>query len=282
MVLLDKPAAVSSHTAISALRGELGRRVGHAGTLDPFATGLLLVLHGRATRLAGYVAALPKRYEATLQFGATSTTHDPEGEITPTGQRLARSALVSALPGFRGRIEQVPPAASAVRVDGERAYRRFRRGERFSPPARSVEVYELELIRFDADSQQAGVRIRCSSGTYVRALARDIGVVVGAGAYCTALRRDEQGCFRLADAGSIDDIRADPFSAVWWRSPRQAVVHLASRDLSPSEAGRIGHGGAISVQGETGLVALVAAEALVGIGRVHDDRLAPVMVLEAR
>ncbi len=136
LLLLDKPAGPSSFQAIARLRPVLGRKVGHAGTLDPFATGLLLVLAGRATRLAAYLSGLDKRYVARVALGVTSTTGDPEGELVATGApRVGRAAVEAALPPFRGTIEQVPPAASAIHVEGERAYARFRRGEEVVVPA---------------------------------------------------------------------------------------------------------------------------------------------------
>ena len=202
LVLVDKPAGISSFAAISRLRTPYGKKLGHAGTLDPFATGLLLVLTGRATRLASYLVGADKTYEATIQFGARSTTEDPEGEITPSGARTSEQSLQQALPDLTGEIEQVPPAASAIHIDGERAYRRFRRGETVTVPVRRVTIHVFTLMHFDSDSQEATVTVRCGSGTYVRSLARDLGELVGTGAYLSQLRRTEVGPFSVDHAGA--------------------------------------------------------------------------------
>ena len=152
LLLLDKAAGISSFAAIARMRPQLGRKLGHAGTLDPFATGLLLVLAGRATRLARFVSGLEKAYEATVQLGATSSTDDIEGEIASADGAgpVSADGIRGALMRFSGAIEQVPPAASAIHIDGERAYARFRRGEVVEMPTRSVTVQEISLTGFDA------------------------------------------------------------------------------------------------------------------------------------
>ncbi len=254
LMLLDKPAGRSSFQAIAAMRPELGRKVGHAGTLDPFATGLLLVLAGRATRFAPYLAGLEKRYRAVVQFGATSTTDDPEGDLTPSDVRTTEAAIAGALPAFTGAIEQVPPAASAVHIDGERAYRRFRRGETVTVPVRQVEVYELSLEHFDEDAQTARLAIRCGSGTYVRALARDLGEALGAAAYCAALRRTGIGPFDVADAAS------EP-----WREIIDALPHLPIAEVDAAAAAALGHGRTIDLDGPSP-VRLVHEGRLIAIG----------------
>ncbi|HXB16438.1 MAG TPA: tRNA pseudouridine(55) synthase TruB [Solirubrobacteraceae bacterium] len=198
MLLIDKPAGVSSHDVVAAVRRALGGkraapRVGHAGTLDPFATGLLLVLLGRATKSQQELMGLPKRYETVAQLGATSSTGDPEGEIVLTG-RIPPAGRV--LP--TGEIRQRPPAHSAVKVGGERAYRRARRGESFEMPERIVTVDRFdERWRREEPGQGllAGFEIKCGSGTYVRSLIADLG-----DAYCVALRRTAIGPFEVADA----------------------------------------------------------------------------------
>jgi tRNA pseudouridine55 synthase len=185
--LVDKPAGVTSHDVVAEHRRGLprGTKVGHAGTLDPFATGLLLVLVGRATRAQRFLMGLPKTYVAQARFGWTSTTGDPEGELTET-RRVPKEPL--ALP--TGRIVQRPPIYSAIKVDGERAYKRARRGEDVEVPEREVEVRRFE--RLGADE----FLIECSAGTYVRSLIADLG-----DAYCTALRRTAIGAFTVAEAG---------------------------------------------------------------------------------
>ena len=190
LLLCDKPAGITSHDVVAQTRRRLGRgvKVGHAGTLDPFATGLLIVLVGRATRIQRFVMALPKRYEVTAQFGAVSTTGDPEGEITVT-DRVPDGDL--ALP--TGVVRQRPPAYSAIKIKGQRAYKRARAGETFELPEREVTVHRFEETR-RAGAERDFV-IECSSGTYVRSLIADLG-----DAYCTALRRTRIGDFDISDA----------------------------------------------------------------------------------
>jgi tRNA pseudouridine55 synthase len=190
LLLCDKPAGITSHDVVAHTRRKLGRgvKVGHAGTLDPFATGLLIVLVGRATRIQRFVMALPKRYEVTARFGAISTTGDPEGEITVT-TRVPGGDL--ALPV--GVIRQRPPAYSAVKINGRRAYKLARAGETFELPEREVTVHRFEETR--RDGAERDFVIECSSGTYVRSLIADLG-----DAYCTALRRTRIGDFDVVDA----------------------------------------------------------------------------------
>jgi tRNA pseudouridine55 synthase len=190
LLLCDKPAGITSHDVVAQTRRRLGRgvKVGHAGTLDPFATGLLIVLVGRATRIQRFVMALPKRYEVTAKFGAVSTTGDPEGEITLT-DRIPDGDL----PLPTGLVRQRPPAYSAVKINGQRAYKRARAGETFELPEREITVHRFEETR-RAGAERDFV-IECSSGTYVRSLLADLG-----DAYCTALRRTRIGDFDIADA----------------------------------------------------------------------------------
>jgi tRNA pseudouridine55 synthase len=190
LLLYDKPAGITSHDVVDLVRRRLGRgvKVGHAGTLDPFATGLLVVLVGRATKLQRFVMALPKQYVVRARFGAVSTTGDPEGEITETGV-VPEGALT--LP--TGNIRQRPPAYSAVKIGGQRAYKRARAGETFEMPEREVTVYRFEQI--DHASAEREFVIECSSGTYVRSLIADLG-----DAYCTALRRTRIGDFDVTDS----------------------------------------------------------------------------------
>jgi tRNA pseudouridine55 synthase len=190
VLLVDKPAGVTSHDVVAQVRRDAGRgvRVGHAGTLDPFATGLLLVLIGRATRVQRFLMALPKRYETVARLGWTSTTGDPEGDLAPG--RVPPEPFV--LP--TGRIRQRPPAYSAVKVAGERAYARARRGEVVEIPERQVTVHRFEALWREAD--RAAFAIECSSGTYIRSLVADLG-----DAYCLELRRTAIGAFDVADAG---------------------------------------------------------------------------------
>lgn len=192
VLLFDKPAGITSHDAVARVRRERGQKTGHAGTLDPFATGLLLLLLGReATRCQSRFMALPKTYRAVARFGAVSTTGDPEGEITETGA-IPPDPLELPV----GDITQRPPAYSAVKVGGVRAYKRARRGEEVELPERQVTVYRFDQLWRRGD--RAEFEIECSSGTYVRSLIADLG-----DAYCESLRRTAIGPFRVEDADSF-------------------------------------------------------------------------------
>ena len=248
VLLVDKPAGITSHDVVAGVRRSLGRgtKVGHAGTLDPFATGLLLVLVGRATRVQRFLMALPKRYRTVARLGWTSTTGDPEGEIAPG--RMPDEPL--ALPV--GRVRQRPPAYSAVKVGGQRAYALARRGETVEVPEREVEVRRFELVA--REGERATFEIDCSSGTYVRSLVADLG-----DAYCLELRRTGIGAFDVADA---DPERLVPLD--------DALAFLPSVDLEGDAARRAAHGvaiegsaeGAVRLRDEAGLIAI--AEPRVG------------------
>jgi len=215
ILLIDKPAGITSHDVVARVRRALhGVRTGHAGTLDPFATGLLLVLVGRATKSQQTLMALRKRYETVAQLGATSSTGDTEGEVTETGKLPPDPPQLPT-----GEVRQRPPAHSAVKVEGERAYRRARRGEHVEMPERIVSVHRF-VQRWRAPDeghpglQRAGYEIECGSGTYVRSLIADLG-----DAYCLALRRTAIGPFEVADAV------APPARGVDWKDP--PLIELA-------------------------------------------------------
>jgi tRNA pseudouridine55 synthase len=224
VLLIDKPAGISSHDAVAAVRralgGKGGPKVGHAGTLDPFATGLLLILTGRATKAQEAMMGLPKRYETIARLGSTSTTGDPEGEILHTG-RIPPDP--PALP--TGEVRQRPPAHSAVKIGGERAYRRARRGESFEMPERIVTVTRFEQLWREpgeaGEGPRAGFAIDCGSGTYVRSLIADLGY-----AYCLELRRTAIGPFEAAAA------MAPPVRGTSWRElPTDPAVIPLERAL---------------------------------------------------
>ena len=188
MLLCDKPAGMTSHDVVARVRRERGCKAGHAGTLDPFATGLLLVLLGRATRVQRFLTGLPKTYLATARLGWRSSTGDPDGELTRTGRMPGSLALPT------GKVRQRLPMTSAVRVGGERLYKKAHRGEVVETPEREVDVYRAELL--DSDGEQARYEIECSAGTYVRTLIETLD-----DAYCAQLRRTAIGRFRIEDAG---------------------------------------------------------------------------------
>jgi tRNA pseudouridine55 synthase len=265
VILFDKPAGVTSHDVVAQVRRRLDRgvKVGHAGTLDPFATGLLLVLVGRATRAQRFLMALPKAYETVARFGATSTTGDPEGEIAETGV-VPEGEL--ALP--TGVLRQRPPAYSAVRVDGERAYKRARRGEEVELPEREVTVYAFEE-RWHEGARRAFV-IRCSAGTYVRSLVMELG-----DAYCEQLRRTAIGDF---DVAAADPERIVPLA--------DALAFLPQQQLEGEEARRAAHGVAVPDRraGDERFTCLTDVDGLIAIAeprRGSDDEplLKPVVGL---
>lgn len=206
LIVVDKPTGCTSHDVVSRVRRVLGtRKVGHAGTLDPSATGVLLVGTGKATRILPFVQNLPKDYRAAVQFGVKTSTQDAEGElISQSPGKVTRSELQDALPAFIGEILQVPPMVSAVKVGGEPLYKAARRGEVVDRPPRTVRVYALKVESFDEETQTATLFVRCSSGTYVRALAADLGDMLGPGAHVRGLRRLSVGSFREADATGLE------------------------------------------------------------------------------
>jgi tRNA pseudouridine55 synthase len=216
LLLCDKPAGITSHDVVAQIRRRRGRsiKVGHAGTLDPFATGLLVVLVGRATKIQRFVMELPKRYEVTARFGAVSTTGDPEGELTVTG-RVPEGELM--LP--TGVVRQRPPAYSAVKIGGKRAYKLARAGIEVEMPLREVSVYRFEETR--REGAERDFVIECSSGTYVRSLIADLG-----DAYCMALRRTRIGDF---DVSQADPERLLPLELALRRTAgADAASHYAS------------------------------------------------------
>jgi tRNA pseudouridine55 synthase len=218
LVVVDKAAGMTSHDVVARVRRIAGtRKVGHAGTLDPMATGVLLLGVNKATRLLGHLTLTEKQYHATVRLGASTSTDDAEGEslgVTPTGH-LSDEEVRGAAEQFVGDIEQVPSSVSAIKVDGQRAYKRVRAGESFDLPARPVTVHSLEVstLRREGDFLDVDVDVRCSSGTYIRAIARDLGFVLGVGGHLTALRRTAVGPFDLAEARSLEQLD-DSFEAV--------------------------------------------------------------------
>jgi tRNA pseudouridine55 synthase len=256
-------------------------RVGHLGTLDPFAVGLLVVVVGRATRLAPFAAGWRKSYEGTIRLGTTTATDDGTGEIVATSdawRSLGREMIAAALARFRGSYEQRPPAYSAVKVAGERAYRRARRGETVTLGARRVEVSELEL----ADLALPDVRFRAtvSGGTYLRSVARDVGEALGCGAHLAALTRTGVGPFRLDQAVDPAAVTARDL-----RDPAVLVAELPRRELDELERDAVIHGRTVSAgrgMRDAGSVALFAQGRLVAVAQVVGDLLKPrVVVAEA-
>jgi tRNA pseudouridine55 synthase len=206
VLLIDKPEGFTSHDVVARVRRNLRpgvKKVGHAGTLDPFATGLLVVLTGRATKLARFFVDLPKEYECTVRFGVRSDTGDLTGELTETGRTTTRAAVDEVVPRFIGRIMQSVPMTSAVKVDGERLYKKAHRGEVVETPVKEVEIETIEVLEFDEAAQTMRCRIACSKGTYVRQLAIDLGEAVGAGAHLEQLSRTAVGDLALDESQTL-------------------------------------------------------------------------------
>ncbi|HEY0346442.1 MAG TPA: tRNA pseudouridine(55) synthase TruB [Solirubrobacteraceae bacterium] len=259
VLLVDKPAGRTSHDIVAAVRRDhRDRRVGHAGTLDPFATGLLLVLVGRATRIQRHLMALPKRYETIARLGATSTTGDPEGQITVTGRLPPNPPPLPT-----GELLQRPPAYSAVKVGGRRAYQLARAGEEVVLAERPVTVHRFEQLWRDDDAARAAFAIECSAGTYVRTLVADLG-----DAYCEQLRRTGIGPFDVADA--------DPGRLV---GLEQALSFLPAVRLEGDDARRAGHGVAVAAAVPDGAaeVLLLDEEGPIAIAEQRDGALKPVV-----
>ncbi len=212
VLLVDKPAGVSSHDVVSVARRALGeKRIGHGGTLDPFATGLLVLLVGRATRLLQYVNDDPKVYEAVVRFGAETDTEDLLGAVTREAPLPTRDALLAAVPSLIGAISQVPPSYSAKRINGERAYALARAGVEVQLAPVTVQIHALSLSTFeerDGGVAHCVMHVECGGGTYVRSLARDLARAVGSAAHLTALRRHRAGVFHLARAISLEQLQA--------------------------------------------------------------------------
>jgi tRNA pseudouridine55 synthase len=273
-LLVDKPHGPTSHDIVDAVRRALNvKRVGHAGTLDPPATGLLVVAVGPATRLLRYVQPLPKTYEATCALGVTTSTLDASGEVIerkpvdvrPDDVRAAAARSV-------GEIDQVPPAVSAVKVGGERAYRKARRGEDVAIEARRVTVHSFDVLRTSADAFDA--RITCSSGTYIRSLVADVGDRLGCGAHVVTLRRTAIGHLSVNDAIAPEDVEAGRIQSV-----QDVISHLPRLDVDATTARRLRDGQRISVDAEPGEVLVVGPEGPVGVFASCDGSLRAETVL---
>lgn len=292
ILLVDKPGGMTSHDVVSRVRRAYGtRKVGHAGTLDPMATGLLVLGIDAATRLLTFAVGADKTYEATIRLGQSTTTDDAEGEITAVAAsddvaRINADVLEPAIAALTGDIEQVPSAVSAIKVDGRRAYDRVRAGETVELRARAVTVSRFEVhAQRPADGiYDLDVVVDCSSGTYIRALARDLGTALGVGGHLTALRRTRVGPFAVSDAASLEDLaHAQLLSPAAAASALLPVVHVNADEARDLRHGKRLIGQAIRLDGQ--LVAAIDPEgALVGIleRRGDDVKSAMNMPEEAR
>lgn len=243
---IDKPAGITSHDVVARVRRVTGvRRVGHAGTLDPIATGVLLVGVGRTTRLIEYLVGQPKTYEARLRLGQATNTYDTEGEVTAERpfSHITSAAIETHLAPLRGQIEQRPPVYSAIKKDGQPLYKLARQGIEVDVPTRQVTIYALELLAHDAPL--VDLRVTCSAGTYIRSLAHDLGQALGCGAHLTGLRRTAIGAFGVETAVSLPDLTPDNLND-YLQPPDTAVSHFPQLILSREEAQQWQHGMSVS------------------------------------
>jgi tRNA pseudouridine55 synthase len=281
-VLVDKPAGMTSHDVVQRVRRVLGTRAaGHTGTLDPFATGLLVVLLGRATRLARFVETQAKTYLATGRLGIRTDSDDLTGQVVATSDgvdRISEKQLAASLASFLGAQRQRPPSYSAKHVGGERSYAKARRGEVIQLPEVAVTVRRIELVEFQ--SPLVTFRAEVSAGTYLRAIARDLGERLGVGAHLTGLRREVIGSLRVEDAVPLDQL--SPAAII---SARAVLGDLPTVDLDEAERVAVRHGRAVRGSGAAGqrdsrMVALIAGEDLVAVARPEGEWLHPTVVLE--
>ena len=241
ILLLDKPIGPTSHDAVARVRRAAGlRRVGHAGTLDPLASGLLLLGLGPAARFLEYLVGLDKSYETTIRLGQSTTTYDAEGEVTAERPvEVTAEQIAAALDAFRGPIRQRVPSHSAVKRDGRPLYESARRGQVVELPERDVVIHALDLLAYDPP--HLTLRVACSSGTYIRSLAHDLGAALGCGGHVAALRRTAVGAFSVAGTLPLDGLTAESVAAALL-PPAAAVAHLPRLDVDEIEATRLSLG----------------------------------------
>ena len=281
---VDKPSGPTSHDIVSAVRRQLWtKKVGHTGTLDPFASGLLLLCLGPSTRLSEYLTALPKSYRATMVLGVGTDTDDREGTVISQDdgwQEIDESAVVEALTAQVGDILQTPPSYSAKRVGGRRLYEAAREGEPIAVDPVPVNIKDIKLISFDPPNVQFDVE--CGSGTYIRAIARDVGQDLGVGAHLSVLRRTRVGDFSVESAVQLDDL-ADPEKAVSRVvPPAEAVAHLGKVEAGSGDVAALQNGRKIAVEGSAdgGPIAAVDRDGrLLAIGENADGYFQPRKVL---
>ncbi|MFJ8202975.1 MULTISPECIES: tRNA pseudouridine(55) synthase TruB [Micromonospora] len=286
LIVVDKPGGMTSHDVVARIRRlARTRRVGHGGTLDPMATGVLVIGVGRATRLLTYVIGAGKSYAATIRLGQATVTDDAEGEVvatTPAGA-VTDDGVRAALAALTGEIDQVPSAVSAIKINGQRAYKRVRDGETVELPARRVTVSRLDVraIRRDVpDVVDVDVEVTCSSGTYIRALARDAGAALGVGGHLTALRRTAVGGFTLAEAATLDELEQRAPDVVNLPLDAAAARFFPRRDATADETRVLSHGGPLTPAGITGPYAVFdPAGGLIAIVSERDGRARAEIVL---
>lgn len=283
LLIIDKPAGLTSHQVVGRVRRVFGtRKVGHAGTLDPMATGVLIIGLNRATRLLGHLALHDKAYRATIRLGASTTTDDAEGEVLAgaDASRLTQNTIEAAMVPLRGEIRQRPSTVSAIKVDGRRAYARVRAGEEVALAPRPVVVSRFEMTgapRFEGAFCDVDVVVECSSGTYVRALARDVGESLGVGGHLTMLRRTRIGRFSLDAAVELDSLEA---STPLMTMADAARLSFACVQVDAEAARDVGFGRSIALTVPADPTGVIGPEGdLLALYRPGDDGSRPIAVL---
>lgn len=285
LVVIDKPAGITSHDVVGRCRRIFAtRRVGHAGTLDPMATGVLVIGVERATKILGLLTGASKSYAATIRLGQTTSTEDAEGEVlqTVSAGHVTDAEIAAGVAALRGDIEQVPSAVSAIKVDGRRAYRLVREGHAVELAARPVRIDRFEVldVRRDVDAGVIDVQVEvdCSSGTYIRALARDLGAALGVGGHLTALRRTRVGPFGLDQARSLDEIAERPRLTL--TLDEACLLVFPRRVLTPEEAEAASHGRSLTPAGLDGIYAAGDADGrVIALLRDEGSRTKSVVVI---
>jgi tRNA pseudouridine55 synthase len=283
LVVVDKPAGMTSHDVVGRCRRIFGtRKVGHAGTLDPMATGVLVVGIERATKILGMLTATDKSYAATIRLGQTTSTEDAEGEVlqTVSAATVGEEQIEASVAALVGAIDQVPSAVSAIKVDGQRAYKLAREGRAVELAPRKVRIdrFDVQSVRHDGDFLDVDVEVDCSAGTYIRALARDVGAALGVGGHLTALRRTRVGSFGLGLAAGLDELTALP--RLSYTLDEACLLTFPRRDLSDGEADDTRHGRPLERAGIDGVYAATAPDGqVISLLRDEGERAKSVVVL---
>ncbi|BBY43130.1 tRNA pseudouridine(55) synthase TruB [Mycolicibacterium celeriflavum] len=283
LVIVDKPAGMTSHDVVGRCRRFFGtRKVGHAGTLDPMATGVLVVGIGRATKILGLLTATDKAYAATIRLGQATSTDDAEGEVLQevSADKVTDVQIDRAVAELRGEIEQVPSAVSAIKVDGQRAYKLAREGSAVELAPRRVRIDRFDVldVRRHPGLVDVDVEVDCSSGTYIRALARDVGAALGVGGHLIALRRTRVGGFGLSEARTLDDLADAP--RLSHSLDAACLLAFPRRELSAGEAEDTRHGRPLKAAGIAGTYAATAPDGhVIALLRDHSERTKSVVVL---
>ncbi|MFV9633337.1 tRNA pseudouridine(55) synthase TruB [Mycobacterium neumannii] len=283
LVIVDKPAGMTSHDVVGRCRRFFGtRKVGHAGTLDPMATGVLVIGIERATKILGLLTATDKAYSATIRLGQTTSTDDAEGEMLQqvSADSVTDEHIERAVADLRGEIDQVPSAVSAIKIGGQRAYKLAREGQAVELAPRRVRIERFAVldVRRESGVVDLDVEVECSSGTYIRALARDIGAALGVGGHLMALRRTRVGGFGLTEARTLDELAENP--RLSYSLDTACLLAFPRRDLTANEVEDVRHGRPLKPGGLTGIYAATAQDGqVIALLEDRSDRTKSVVVL---